>query len=77
MKRIFILWTLCVMGLTTIAQETRNGKISITIQNHLQQPLENATVELLRSKDSSLVKISLTDKNGVQNLKISNRVLTW
>ena len=27
--------------------------------------LENATVELIKAKDSSLVKVAITDKNGI------------
>ena len=46
------------------AQNDR-GSVSVTIVNDQQSPLENATVELLKSKDSSLVKVALTDKKGV------------
>src|SRR5690606_34483698 len=45
------------------AQEN-NGNISVTIKND-GQPVENATVYLLLAKDSSLVKSSLSDKNGL------------
>src|SRR5437868_4221222 len=41
------------------------GKLNITILNPLQQPMENATIELRNAKDSSLVKTALTDKNGI------------
>ncbi len=37
----------------------------ITIINEKQTALENATIELLKSKDSSLVKSAITDKNGL------------
>ncbi|MEP6674139.1 MAG: TonB-dependent receptor, partial [Ferruginibacter sp.] len=40
------------------------GKISISVLNEQQQPIENVTVVLLRSKDSALLKTSITDKNG-------------
>ena len=37
--------------------QTGRGKISVTILNDQQSGIENATVELLKAKDSSLVKI--------------------
>ncbi len=46
------------------AQDSR-GKITVTITNQQQAPVENATVELRSAKDSSLVKTSLTDKAGL------------
>jgi iron complex outermembrane receptor protein len=42
------------------SQTPKNGKVSIAIVSPQNQPLENATVELLRSKDSSIVKTALT-----------------
>lgn len=53
------------------AQEQR-GKISITITSEQNTPLEGVTVELRRSKDSSLVKTAITDKSGMaefENMK--------
>ncbi len=41
------------------------GKASIRIVNEQKQPVENATVELLRHKDSSLVKAAVSDRNGI------------
>ncbi len=41
------------------------GKIAITINNEQNLPVENATVELLRAKDSALIKTSITSKWGV------------
>ena len=55
---------LLVASLFTAAQESGQGKIMANVRNN-QQPAENATIELRRAKDSSLVKISLTDKDGV------------
>ena len=51
------------------AQVIKNGKISISVNNHLNLGLENTTVELLRSKDSGLVKSAITDKSGVAVLE--------
>jgi hypothetical protein len=41
------------------------GSVSVTVNNAQGSPVENATVELLRSKDSVLVKTALTDKSGL------------
>jgi|GEM_PF-3853231 len=45
------------------------GKVSVAILNEQTAALENATVELLRSKDSGLVKSALTDKNGIAEME--------
>jgi hypothetical protein len=42
----------------------KNGKVSLTVLNQQNNPLENVTVELLKAKDSSLVKAGITDKTG-------------
>lgn len=48
-----------------VVAQTGKGKATITILNDQKLPVEGATVELLRSKDSTLVKTSLSDKAGV------------
>ena len=66
---ILTLWS-CIAN----AQTTR-GKISVTVVNDQQSAIENATVELLKTKDSSLVKVAITDKNGVaefENISFGN-----
>jgi iron complex outermembrane receptor protein len=62
--RKFTLSVLCVL-MTTLAFAQQKGKASITILNEQKLPAENVTVELLRSKDSVLVKTSITDKAGI------------
>ncbi len=47
------------------AQPANQGRFSVTVLNEKNEPLENATIELLKSNDSTLAKVSLTDKNGV------------
>lgn len=37
------------------------------VQNELQQPLDNVTVNLHREKDSTLVKVALTNADGIFN----------
>lgn len=46
------------------AQNAVRGKITTQVTNEKNNALENATVELLKSKDSALVKMAITDKNG-------------
>ncbi len=77
MKKIFI----AVIALCSIivlnAQNTR-GKISVTILNDLRLPQENVTVELLKTADSALVKVTFSDKNGLaefENIRYGNYFL--
>ena len=58
--------------------QTSRGKVSVIIMNEQQSALENSNVELLRSKDSGLVKIAITDKNGIaefENIVFGNYLL--
>ena len=54
-----------LFSILSTAQTTGRGKIKITITNEKATALENATVELIKAKDSSLVKVAITDKDGV------------
>lgn len=47
------------------SQDSARTKASVIIFNENNVPLENATVELRHSKDSSLIKTALTDKSGL------------
>lgn len=47
------------------AQTTERGKVSIQVTGEQKQPVENATVELLKAKDSSLAKVAISDKAGL------------
>src|SRR6187551_2426253 len=58
---LIVFFVLC----TSFVFAQQKGKVSLTIFNDQQLPVENATVELLRSKDSGLVKTALTDKTGL------------
>jgi iron complex outermembrane receptor protein len=49
---------------TVLAQTTR-GKISVKLTSEQTSGIENATVELLKSKDSSLAKVAISDKSGL------------
>ncbi len=63
MKRLtlnLIIFLFCFISST--AQNNQRGKISLKVFNQQKQPAENATVELLRTKDSFLVKTALSNK---------------
>jgi len=64
MKKIVLVILTMWTGIILNAQTSR-GNISVTIVNEQQMPLENATVELRKAKDSSLAKIAISDKNGI------------
>ncbi|MGC4101060.1 TonB-dependent receptor domain-containing protein [Ferruginibacter sp.] len=60
-----ILITILLSATVLFAAAQDNGRAKITaLVNSNQQAAENATVELRKAKDSSLVKIALTDKSG-------------
>lgn len=64
--RKIILFLLPLLGqLSLLAQVSKTGKVSVTVVNQQNAPLENATVELLRSRDSGLVKAAVTDRSGI------------
>lgn len=65
MKKIIAGLVLLTMQYHALAQQEKKGRISITVTDTQEASLENATVELLKSKDSSLAKASMTDKNGL------------
>ena len=70
MNRILMLAILLLVCTGLSAQETNvQGKVSIAILNEQSAPLENATVELLNAKDSSLQKTAITDKNGIVEIQ--------
>ena len=51
------------------AQSVNIGSISVTIKNDSQSAIENATVELLKDKDSSLVKAAISNNNGIADFE--------
>lgn len=63
MRKFF---TLCVSLLFCVIAfpQNRIGKISGIIYDDAKNPLQSASVSLLKAKDSSLVKIAVTDKEG-------------
>jgi iron complex outermembrane recepter protein len=63
MKRFTLILMGCFSALLALSQQGK-GTISLNIQNDQRAGIESATVELLKSADSTLVKTSLTDKGG-------------
>src|SRR6476469_1294146 len=65
MHRILLLLILAASSLVVFAQsESGNGTVHISIQTEANAALENATVELVRSTDSVLVRSAIADKSG-------------
>jgi iron complex outermembrane receptor protein len=63
MRQIFILSVLVFSGLAALAQTT--SKISGTITDEQGKVLTSTSVSLLKAKDSSLVKVAVSDKSGL------------
>lgn len=63
MRKLFTLLTGILLS-TLVFSQNKIGKISGVITDESQKPLQSASVSLLRAKDSSLVKIAVTDKEG-------------
>ena len=55
-------------GLVLMFSVTQAQKITGLVNDEKGKGLENTTVSLLRAKDSSLVKLSVTNKDGVFSL---------
>lgn len=65
MKKIIVLASLLItMTIQVIAQT--NGKLSGTL-SYSGKAIESASISLLKAKDSGLVKVAVSDKNGVFN----------
>ncbi len=63
MRRIVFAFIVILIGVCSLAQA--QGSIEQKIVNDQQAPLAHATVELLLEKDSSLVKITMSDTAGL------------
>ena len=60
----FIILTGFVLFIIASHAQTKNGRIIGEVKDVNQKNIESATVSLLRSKDSLLVKLGITDKKG-------------
>lgn len=77
MKRFLLNAVLLILVTVAFAQAGK-GKITLTVLTEQKSPVEGATVEVLRSKDSVLVTTTLTDKTGTaeaDNLKPSTYLI--
>src|SRR6187397_3646176 len=63
MRKSFTLLT-CILFSAVVFSQNKIGKVSGVITDESQKPLQSVSVSLLRSKDSSLVKIAVTNKEG-------------
>ncbi len=63
MKKITLLLTAVLFTAVSFAQN-KNGKISGTVTNADQKPIDAATIQLLNAADKKLVKVAVTDKTG-------------
>jgi outer membrane receptor protein involved in Fe transport len=63
MRKLFIGVVSVLMATIGFAQSSK-GKVTATILNEQKNPVDGATVELLRSTDSALVKTAIADKAG-------------
>lgn len=64
MRKILTLWTLLFVCLLKIAAQNKAGIISGSMLDAGNNPLSSVSVSLLKAKDSSLVKLAVTGKNG-------------
>ena len=68
-----IIIALCALfTLGAFAQENSRGVIRLSVINSQSASIDAATVELLRAKDSSLVKAGLTDNSGAVSFENLN-----
>ncbi|MBP6023206.1 TonB-dependent receptor [Ferruginibacter sp.] len=71
MKKFFNLLVVSTIAMCSQAQTTPAGKVTGSIKDGGQQKvIDAASISLLKAKDSSLVKIAVTDKEG--NFSIEN-----
>ncbi|MGZ3845115.1 MAG: carboxypeptidase-like regulatory domain-containing protein, partial [Flavisolibacter sp.] len=63
MKQGFIIFIATLLAFTGICQSTATS-INGRVADSKAAPVESATVQLLNEKDSSIVKVALTDKEG-------------
>ena len=64
-KQAFTLIIFLIASYVVPAQTAERGKISGKVTDEQQKPIEGATAELLRVKDSTLVKAAISNKSGI------------
>jgi hypothetical protein len=63
MRQIITLLAALIVSVSSIAQS--KGSVSGKITDQQNKPMPSATVSLLKGKDSSVVKFTVTDKAGI------------
>jgi iron complex outermembrane recepter protein len=64
MRKIFTLLAIFLCSALLVQAQIKNGKVTGSIKDGPQKNLQSATITLLRAKDSSAVKFSVTSKDG-------------
>lgn len=78
MRPILAFLLTIIMCVPALAQ-VPTGTVSIHVIDDKQKPIDGATVSLLNAKDSSLIKINITDKDGAvafENIKYGRYMLS-
>lgn len=65
MRKYFTLFTLLIAFTFQVAAQSKNRKVSGTIKDTTGKSLQSISVTLLNAKDSSLVKVAITNKEGI------------
>ncbi len=67
--KLLIIIAAFLAAFTSAAQPVNKGSFSVGIKNESQSPVVNATVELLESKDSFLVKVAISNNSGIADFE--------
>ncbi len=65
MRKMMVVIVCMLSSILVYSQTTVRGKITVQVTGEQKQAIENATVELLKTKDSSLAKVAISDKSGL------------
>lgn len=69
-KKLFILLSIALLAYCKVfSQQTINGKISVKFIDESRTPVPAVTVSLLKQKDSSLIKVAVTETDGIANFE--------
>ncbi|MEO6329263.1 MAG: TonB-dependent receptor [Ginsengibacter sp.] len=64
MRQIFIFATILLSTITSAPAQIKAGKINGVLNDNKNKPLEAGTASLLKASDSSVVKLTISDKSG-------------
>lgn len=71
MNKLLLLLVMTAFAVSAHSQNLK-GRVSFSIKNEQQAAVENATVELLKARDSQLVKTAISNGNGLVELENLN-----